>query len=199
MAKDERSRSQSIYFLRKFLKDPLRVGSIVPSSRFLAEAMTRDLDVRPGDLVLEYGPGTGIFTQVLDRRLPSGVLYLGIENDADFHRILKQRFPHLAFHLGSVEDVTRILRRYRLPRPKAIISGLPFVGMKPALMRRIVEATRQALRPDGVFRTFTYVNAYPLPGGRRLRVFMTEIFSDVRMSRPILRNVPPAIVFTARP
>jgi phosphatidylethanolamine/phosphatidyl-N-methylethanolamine N-methyltransferase len=199
MSKNPGSLGRSMYFLGKFLRDPKRVASIVPSSRWLAEAMVRNLELEPGDVVLEYGPGTGSMTQVLDRKIGRGVRYLGIERDPGFFDVLTQRFPHLRFHRGSVEHVAQILHLDGLPRPKAIISGLPFVSMRPAVMRSILEATRNVLRKDGVFRTFTYVNAYPMPGARRLRELMAELFGEFTSSRPILRNVPPAIVLTGRP
>ncbi len=199
MPKDRKTLRHSVYFLGKFLRDPKGVASIVPSSRYLGEAMTRDLRFKPGDVVLEYGPGTGSLTAALEPKLGKGVHYLGIEQDPDFHRILVNRFPHLKFHLGSVEDVEQILRRYGLGRPKVIISALPFVGMQPSLMRRIIETTRTVLRRDGIFRTFTYVHAYPMPGASRLRALMAERFSQFRFSRPVLRNIPPAVVLTGRP
>ena len=187
-----------MYFLGKFLRDPRRVASIVPSSRWLGEAMTKDLGLQPGDVALEYGPGTGSMTEVLARRIPEGATYLGIERDPGFHEVLQRRFPQLRFHRGSVENVSQILRITGTARPKAVISGLPFVSMRPALMRSIIEATRDVLRRDGIFRTFTYLNAYPMPGARRLRELMTECFREFELSRPVLRNVPPAIVLTGR-
>ena len=51
-------------FLREWLSDPLRVASIMPSGRALAEIMTRELDPSSAP-VIELGPGTGAFTTAL--------------------------------------------------------------------------------------------------------------------------------------
>lgn len=161
--------------------------------------MTRDLDLAAGDLVLEYGPGTGPMTAVLANGLGTGVRYLGIERDLHFQELLLERFPHLDFHLGSVADVAEILRARDLPRASAIISGLPFASLSKDLQEAIARGTREVLLEDGEFRTFQYLHAYGLPGARRFRAMMAGLFRSCTRSRPVLRNVPPAYVLTFKP
>ena len=189
----------SLRFFRKFLRNPGSVGSVMPSSRYLAEAMAADLDLEPGDLVIEYGPGTGPMTTVLAGRLPAGVRYLGIERDAHFQQLLAERFPQLDFHLGSVEDVGEILRARDLPKARTIISGLPFASLPKELQESIAHSTRAVLTEDGEFRTFQYVHAYGLPAARRFRTAMARLFSTCTRSQPVLLNVPPAYVLTYKP
>ena len=52
-----------VRFVRRFLSNPGSVGAILPSSRYLAKAMVGELQLERGDLVVEYGPGTGPMTQ----------------------------------------------------------------------------------------------------------------------------------------
>jgi len=186
-------------FFGKFLRNPGHVGSIVPSSRYLAGAMTADLDLAPGDLIIEYGPGTGPMTAALAARLPSGARYLGIERDPHFLELLVKRFPHLDFHLGSVADVAEILDQRGLPKARAIISGLPFASLSKSLQEDIARGTREVLAEDGEFRTFQYLHAYGLPRARRFRTLMAKLFRTRTRSRPVLLNVPPAYVLTFKP
>jgi phosphatidylethanolamine/phosphatidyl-N-methylethanolamine N-methyltransferase len=186
-------------FFGKFLRNPNQVGSVMPSSRYLAEAMAADLDLERGDLVIEYGPGTGPMTAALADTLPAGVHYLGIERDQHFQELLEERFPHMDFHHGSVVDVAEILETRGLPKAKVIISGLPFASLPKDVQNRIAHATREALAEDGEFRLFQYVHAYGLPGARRFRKVMTTLFGSCTRSQPVLRNVPPAYVLTYRP
>ena len=185
-------------FLGTFVRAPTTVGAVLPSSRFLARALAGGLAVRAGDLVLEYGPGTGPITAELARCLPAGVHYLGIEREPGFVRRLEQRFPALAFHLGSVEDVARIVAERGLPRPAAIISGLPFASLPERVQSRVIVSTARVLRDDGEFRTFQYVHAYGLPSAQRFRHAMRRRFLTFERSRPVVRNVPPAYVLTYR-
>ena len=60
-------------FFGNFLKNPTSVGAVLPSSRYLSRALVGDLShLQEGDLVLEYGPGTGPMTSVIHDRLPRG-------------------------------------------------------------------------------------------------------------------------------
>jgi phosphatidylethanolamine/phosphatidyl-N-methylethanolamine N-methyltransferase len=186
-------------FFSKFLRNPGGVGSVTPSSRYLAEAMAQNLQLEAGDLVIEYGPGTGPMTTALAAALPAGVRYLGIERDAHFQQLLAKRFPHLDFHLGSVADVAEILEARHLPKARAIISGLPFASLREDLQQQITKSTREVLADDGEFRTFQYVHAYGLPAARRFRDGMSRLFRSFTRSQPVLRNVPPAYVLTYKP
>lgn len=190
----------SVRFVRRFLENPGNIGAVLPSSRYLADAMVRDLNLSPGDLVVEYGPGTGPMTraiQGLDLNT-RGVHYLGIELDDEFHAGLEQRFPEMTFHLGSVENVESILSDRELGVVRAIISGLPFASLPLDVQENVVQGTHDVLAEDGEFRTFQYVHAYRLRAARRFREMMDAKFDSYIRSSPVLRNVPPAYVLTYR-
>src|SRR3546814_16964168 len=48
-------------FVRGFIKHPVMVGSIVPSSPTLIRHMLRPVDWKTTKLFVEYGPGVGTF------------------------------------------------------------------------------------------------------------------------------------------
>ncbi len=184
-----------IGFFGRFLRNPATVGAVLPSSRYLSRALVGHLDLSPGELLLEFGPGTGPATVVMRERLPPGVHYLGIELDPRFHRLLTERFPKMAFHLGSASDVRSILEQRKLPRPSRIVSGLPFASLPTAVQDQVIDGIVWALRgTDGDFRTFQYVHAYGMRSARRFRARMLERFTGFERIGPIVRNVPPAFV-----
>ena len=83
-----------IGFFGTFLRNPTAVGAVLPSSRYLSRALVGDLShLGEGELVVEYGPGTGPMTAVIRDRLPPGVRYLGIELQSSFCQLLAKRFP----------------------------------------------------------------------------------------------------------
>jgi hypothetical protein len=55
---DRRSVSPHWQFLRGFLKHPVMVGSIIPSSRVLIERVLKPVDWKNTKLFVEYGPGS---------------------------------------------------------------------------------------------------------------------------------------------
>jgi phospholipid N-methyltransferase len=191
--------SDSLRFLSRFLKSPATVGAVLPSSRRLAELLVGPLQLARGDVVVEFGPGTGPMTRVLAERMPPGVEYLGIELDASFCAKLTARYPQLRFCCASAADVGALLAEHRLPRPKLIVSGLPFASLPHDVQRLIVRAIRDVLREDGEFRTFQYVHAYPLASARRFREAMEDEFAHFERLGPVLGNVPPAWVLVYRP
>jgi phospholipid N-methyltransferase len=59
--------TDAVYFFRRFLRNPRGVASLVPSSRFLTAAMFAGLPLSDGDVIVEFGPGTGAFTREVRR------------------------------------------------------------------------------------------------------------------------------------
>lgn len=190
--------SDAAYFFRRFLKHPRQVASVLPSSRFLAAAMFSGLPLVDGDLVIEFGPGTGAFTRELLhlRRAGLRLRYLGIERDAGLYRRLCNRYPDLDFQLGDVRDTPRFVAERNLPLAKAVISGLPLMLMPESVQDEIFEGLATVLAKDGVFRTFSYLNNYPTGAAVRLRKRVAGSFDHFSIGRPVIRNLPPAYVLT---
>lgn len=185
----------AVHFFGRFLKSPGQVGAVLPSSRHLARELVGDLSgLRAGDLVVEYGPGTGAITRRIAEAMPAGVRYLGIELEGTFVAKLQAHFPDLAFHHGSVADVERILDERDMGRPARIVSGLPFASLPRAVQDAVVGGTARVLDDAGEFRTFQYVHAYRMQTAQRFRHAMAEHFARYERSRPVVRNVPPAYV-----
>ena len=188
--------AEAVTFITRFASAPTSVGAVFPSSRDLAEAMLHGITLEPGDVVVEYGPGTGAFTELIIERLPEGAEYLGIERDPHFHGHLQRRFPDRHFHLGSAEEIQELLKGRGLKKPRLIISGLPFASMPHAVQEMILEATREALHEEGIFRTFTYPICWYMTGSQRFRKVALDHFDDHHKSRTVHRNIPPAKVLS---
>jgi len=175
--------ADALHFVTRFITKPGAVGSLWPSSRDLGLAMVRELRLEAGDVLVEYGPGTGPFTSVLREWMPPGTEYLGIEFDPELHRTLVRRFPGMRFHLGSAEDTPAILADHGLGKARIIISGLPFSIMPPELQHRILEATSAALHDEGTFRTFTYLFSFLSPGSNHFHRMLSRHFREHHTAR----------------
>ena len=55
--------SEKLTFLIKFMQAPSQVGSITPSSRFLAKKALEPIDWNTARAIAELGAGTGAFTK----------------------------------------------------------------------------------------------------------------------------------------
>ena len=79
-------------FFRKFLRNPREVGALLPSARSLGDETVRDLSLTRGDVIVEYGCGTGSLTASIAQAVQcvSVVRYLGIEREAAFCDVLSR-------------------------------------------------------------------------------------------------------------
>lgn len=177
-------------FLQEFLKHPLQIGSVIPSSRFLERRIVEAAGVASADVVVELGPGTGGTTRAILRALPRHGRLLSVEINRHFnalvHGIGDER---VIAHLGSACDLREIVAAYELPPPDAIISGIPFSTMSRSEGIRVLEAVASLLAPDGRFV------AYQVSG--RIASLCQDFLGPGQTTMELL-NIPPMRVFQWR-
>lgn len=174
-------------FLKRWLKDPLSIGAIAPSSRDLADAMARLVPAGSADPVVELGGGTGVITAAL---LEAGIAptnLIVIERDDALHALLVTRFPGVRILQGDAAELTALLRPLGVTRARAVVSGLPLLAMRDTIRDRIVEESFALLAPGAPFIQFTYGLTSPIPR-RRLGV-------EGEVKKRVLNNLPPASVW----
>ena len=170
----------------------MTVGAFWPSSAALSRAVVDSCVFRPGDTVVELGPGTGSFTELLLERLEERGRLLALEISDTNINVLRQRFPRCRAIHDSAENLPRHLGR--LPAD-CIISGLAWGNMLPATQDRILQAILDSLAPDGQFVAFAYVHAFWFPTSLRFRRCLFRTFGRVETTPVIWRNLPPAFVY----
>lgn len=146
-------------FLQQFLKHPLQIGSLIPSSRFLERRIVEAAGVGSADVVVELGPGTGGTTRAILRALPRHARLLSIEINPRFHAMVSAiADARLIVHRGSAFDMRDILASHGLAAPDAVISGIPFSTMSRDEGVRIMEAVASSLAPGGRFVAYQFSN-----------------------------------------
>jgi phospholipid N-methyltransferase len=187
---DRRSPSPQWQFLRGFLKNPVMVGSIIPSSRVLIEKMLRPVDWANTRLFVEYGPGVGTFTRPVLDRLSGDARLVTIDTNPDFTRFLDKSIddPRLVAVTGSAADVEDILAERGLGDADYVLSGLPFSTLPPGIGEDIAEATARVIRPGGAFLVYQF--------SPKVRDFIEPHFERIERGFEWV-NVPPATLFWA--
>jgi phospholipid N-methyltransferase len=177
-------------FLRGFLKHPVMVGSVIPSSKVLIDRMLEPVDWANCKLFVEYGPGVGTFTQHVLRRLAPDAILLTIDTNPDFTAYLggKIRDSRLRAVTGSAANVGEIMRDFGLTHADFILSGLPFSTLPPGVGPKIAEATAEALRPGGAFLVYQF--------SPKVRQYIAPYFDRIDRAFEFF-NVPPATLFWA--
>ncbi|MEN2786042.1 methyltransferase [Sphingomonas qilianensis] len=145
-------------FLRGFVKHPVMVGSIVPSSPQLIRKMLKPVDWANTKVFVEYGPGVGTFSRAILDQLPSDGLYIAIDTNADFIQYLRHEIvdPRFSAVLGSAADVRQIVADHGAPHADFVLSGLPFSTLPAGVGDAIGQATADVLRPGGAFLVYQF-------------------------------------------
>ena len=178
------------HFLRGFIKHPVMVGSVIPSSKQLIDKMLEPVDWANCKLFVEYGPGVGTFTDHLLQRMAPDATLIAIDTNADFTRYLRRKFAdsRLFAVTGSAADVRQIIADCGFEKADYILSGLPFSTLPAGVGPKIAEETAAALRPDGAFLVYQF--------SPKVREFIAPHFDRIDRGFEWI-NVPPAHLFWA--
>jgi phosphatidylethanolamine/phosphatidyl-N-methylethanolamine N-methyltransferase len=175
----------------------MSVGAVAPSSARLAELITDVAEVNRASVVVEFGPGTGAFTEAILRKLPAEASFFAIEANEAFAGVTRKRFPGMQVFHDSAVTVRSHLEACGHHSCDCIVSGLPFASFSAAQQDEILAAILDVLEPGGRFVTFAYLAGIVSPLARRFRRRLIQEFSDVAATHTIWRNIPPAYVYRA--
>ncbi|GAA0316362.1 rRNA adenine N-6-methyltransferase family protein [Sphingomonas oligophenolica] len=180
--------TDALMFIRAGLAKPRQVGALLPSGAALARLITSE--IRPsGGGVIEFGPGTGVFTRALiDRGIREEDLTL-VEASEHFAPILRRCFP--AARLLQCDAARLTASDLLSVQPVcAVVSGLPLLNMPFRKVFAIVATAFGHLGAGGALYQFTYGRRCPIP-----RPILDRLgLKAVPIGRAV-RNVPPATVY----
>jgi len=185
-----RANSPHWQFLRGFLKNPVMVGSVIPSSKVLIDKMLGPVDWESVKLFVEYGPGVGTFTRPVLERLPADAKLIAIDTNADFIDYLQKSIDddRLIAVTGSAGDVAEIIAAHGFEKADYVLSGIPFSTLPPGVGDAIGEATAKVIRPGGAFLVYQF--------SPKVRDFIAPHFERIDRGFEWI-NVPPARLFWA--
>lgn len=175
-------------FLRTFFKERKQVGAVAPSSRFLVKKMCDKVDFKNANIIIELGPGTGVFTKEILKRANVDAKIFVFELNEDFYNILKAKLkdPRLVLVNDSAEKMGVTLAAHQVSAADAVISSLPLTVIPEPIKTNIVKAAHEVLRQNG-----TYVQyQYSLSAKKLLESFFGKL--NLRFS---LINIPPAFIY----
>lgn len=196
-------------FFGEFRRHYFTTGSILPSSRALARALTGPLRRRTGPAhILEVGPGTGAVTAEILRLLRPGDRLDVVEINEHFVGVLKKRFA-VEPAWQRRQDQVRLIHAPLQEVPGQgvydyMISGLPLNNFPVALVREIFKSYLRLLKADGVLSYFEYLLIRPIKmqfvgkrDRKRLHVLGRYLERKIRAGQFredwVFLNVPPAV------
>ncbi|MDB6146865.1 MAG: type 12 methyltransferase [Spartobacteria bacterium] len=178
-------------FFKRFLQRPFQIASIVPSSKALVERVSDKIDFDRARVIAEYGPGEGVHSREILRRMRSDAQLLLFELDAAFSRDLEKQFANdRRVHVihGDAAALTQEMKRRGIAECDYILSGIPFSILKIDKKRALLTKTYEALAPGGSFIIYQVTN--------ELKQHAT-IFDEAE-SEYFLQNIPPMFITVFR-
>ncbi len=183
----------TITYLRAFIKDR-NVASVTPTSCACVKKLCSDINFEETDLIIEYGPGTGVFSDFLLKNMKTDSRLILIEKNKDFGSILRSKIddPRVMVVNDSAENVLETLRACKESQADYIISGIPFIMIKDELKQKILYNTHRALKAGGKF--LVYQTCFQTDS--HLKVHLKKYFPIVE-TRFEVRNIPPMRLYEA--
>ncbi len=151
-------------FLFQFFKHPNDIGALAPSSKALAESMTRFVgrEASKPCNYLEAGAGTGAFTKAIVEKLREEDRLDVIEINPKFCARLEEKYadyPNIHIHNTSILDWKP---GYQYD---AIVSSLPFNAFPSDFVKQIYHQYQKVAKSGCMV---TYCEYMALPGIRKL-------------------------------
>jgi phospholipid N-methyltransferase len=172
-------------FLRSMISHPRRVGAVWPTSRWAVRDLLDMGDLPGARTVVEFGVGTGVYTEEILKRLPPEGTFLAFEIEPDLASTVATRLkdPRLRVINNSAEHVDDYLEG---AKADYIVSSVPFTSLPADVRHSLLEAARGALAPNGQMLVLQYSTTV-LPDLERVFATIRRRFSPL--------NIPPAFLF----
>lgn len=176
-------------FLKQFFKDKQMVGALSPSTRFLGEKMISNLDLSKDKILVELGPGTGVFTDILIEKMAPDARLLVFELNDSFHESLNKRIddPRVQVIHDSAEFISKYLDEGE--KADAIVSSLPLMVFSAELRNNVIKESYDCLKNNGKYVQFQY--------SLQSKKLLESVFDNVDVKFTI-KNFPPAFVYSCK-
>ena len=167
----------------------------MPSSSQLSLAIVKTAEVSHSHSVIELGPGTGVITAQIEKRLSKQAKFFAIELSSCLADSVRKDFPNLTVYNGCATEIEKYMSIHGMTECDTVISGLPWVSFPQPMQTCMLDAIVSVLPKGGTFVTFAYLGVHLLPAGRRIREMLEKRFSLVHKTEVVWKNVPPAFIY----
>ena len=177
-------------FFRRWLRNPLQMGSIVPSSAALCRRVVRHTRRRRDEAVIELGAGTGVISRaLLVGGVPAERLFV-VEIVPDMAAHLRRALPGVNVIEGDARVLPALIPRAWHGRIGTVVCGIPLVLLAKAEQARFIAAI-EAVAPGRGFLHYSYCITSPLPARAHRLAARREAWTPL--------NFPPASLWRYAP
>ncbi len=177
-------------FFRRWLANPMQMGSMVPSSPALCARIVRQTRRAANEAVVELGAGTGVVSRaLLASGVPADRLFV-VEIAGAMAAHLRGALPGVEVIEGDARRLAELLPPEWHGRIGTVICGIPLVLLPFAEQRQVI-AAMQAVAPGRGFLHFSYLGLSPISARKHRLTARREAWTPL--------NFPPASVWRYTP
>ncbi|MEX0686296.1 MAG: rRNA adenine N-6-methyltransferase family protein [Balneolales bacterium] len=176
-------------YIKTFIKDK-NVASIAPTSERVVRSVCEPIDFTKDLIIVEYGPGNGVFTRYLLKKMTAGSRIIVIETNHDFvAHLRKNKDSRLSVFQDSAENVGDIMKRLGHDKADYIVSGIPFSFLNAYTKDKILLESKKLLtKNQGMFLAYQTSTHLKKP----LQKHFDEVWTNFKYL-----NIPPMCVYKA--
>ncbi|MCX6753106.1 MAG: SAM-dependent methyltransferase [Candidatus Nomurabacteria bacterium] len=183
-----------VSFIKQTIKNPQINGAVAPSSKKLALLIVKEANLNTSKTIVEIGPGNGIFTGEILKRIKKKNKFFVIEINDFFVNELKNKYPDLLIFHDTAENIDKCLKTIDQKKCDRVISGLPWTAFDEKMQKDIITKIYNSLEIGGMFLTFSYFPLNNLPDGKNFKNILESFFKEVKKTK-VVSNFPPAFVY----
>ncbi len=153
----------------------------------MVERVANKMDFSQPRVIAEYGPGEGVHSREIARRMCPASNLLLFELDRAFARDLERQFAgdrRVRVIHGDAASLPNELKRHGFDSCDYILSGIPFSILNIEKKRALLQKTHDALAPGGSFIIYQVTN--------ELKQHATHF--ERAESEYFLQNIPPMFI-----
>lgn len=196
--KTKRNLSNYKQFVYGLFKNPFKVGALAPSSKHLSHIITEMGNLTSINCVVELGPGTGVFTERILKKIKPETCFFCLENNSHFVKETMKRCPEAVVYHSCAERIQDFLLHHQQDSCDVVISSIPWTIFDNASQENLLNRIYDALGPEGELLTYMYLLGIYLPGGINFRKKIKNKFTAVSRSKIIWKNFPPVFIYRCK-
>jgi phosphatidylethanolamine/phosphatidyl-N-methylethanolamine N-methyltransferase len=179
--------SNARLFFQRWIKNPLQVGSVVPSSPALCKRIANQVRQEPGKYVVELGAGTGVVSRALLETGLSPEQLVVVEIVPEMADRLRKALPGVQVVCGDAFNLAAEIPQEVQGNISETICGIPLFLLPGDKQRAFVDSVRSVSHSPCDFLLYTFCMTSPLP--------FRELNLAARRLAWTPLNIPPASVW----
>lgn len=180
---------QTIQYMKTFFKDK-GIASITPSSPFAVKRICNKIDFTKDNVIVECGPGNGVFSFAILRQMSPKSRLILIEANRDFVRYLDQRIhdPRVSVFHDNAINIQSIVNQCGLNTADYVIMGIPFSLSDHEQNHSIIANCKKVLKKGGIILVYQF--------SPRIKKYLRKHFDHIHPDLEVF-NIPPLFIFEA--